>query len=231
LNIYQLIGNWTVVDGTVLNMVVDYRNSPILTTTSAIQGQGVEQLKELFGQFTEDELQQLARDRIITSQFVTAGVTQQLNVNWQFIGEFTVAEFGDSAASGGVEAIPGTGKEYFYSTQFIASSLFYDSDALILGLSYRDTINIDTYTMDGNWRIDVNRKLRLNPRLRINYRESGDGGDSRWLARPFIEVDYRIKKWINFEMDLGYEWLDETFANSSENTTGYFLSIGYRAQF
>jgi len=231
LNIYQLIGNWTVVDGTALNLVVDYRNSPILTTTSAIQGQGVEQLKELFGQFTEDELKQLARDRTITSQFVTAGVTQQLNVNWQFIGEITVAEFGDTAASGGVEAIAGTGKEYFYSTQFIASSLFYDSDALILGLGYRDTVNTDTYTLDGNWRIDLNRKLRLNPRLRINYREYGGGEDSRWLARPFIEVDYRIKKWMKFEMDLGYEWLDETFANRSENTTGYFLSIGYRAQF
>ncbi|MFA9420503.1 MAG: tol-pal system YbgF family protein [Gammaproteobacteria bacterium] len=231
LNIFQLIGNWTVVDGTVFNLVVDYRNSPILTTTNAIQGQGVEELEELFGLSTEAELRQLARDRTVASQSVTAGITQQLNVNWQFIGEVTVAEYGETVASGGVEAVAGTGKEYFYSTQFIASSLFYDNDALILGLRYRDNSNTDTYTMDGNWRIDVNRKLRLNPRLRIDYREYTEGGDSRWLARPFIEVDYRVKKWIKFEMDLGYEWLDETFANSSENTTGYFLSVGYRAQF
>jgi hypothetical protein len=231
LNIFQLIGNWTVVDGTVFNLVVDYRNSPILTTTNAIQGQGVEELEELFGLSTEAELRQLARDRTVASQSVTAGITQQLNVNWQFIGEVTVAEYGETVASGGVEAVAGTGKEYFYSTQLISNSLFSENDALILGLRYRDNFNTDTYTMDGNWRIDLNRKLRLNPRLRIDYREFTEGDDSRWLARPFIEVDYRIKKWIKFEMDLGYEWLDETFLNSSENTTGYFLSIGYRAQF
>ncbi len=231
LNIFQLIGNWTVVDGTALNLVVDYRNSPILTTTNAIQGQGVEELEELFGLSTEDELRQLAEDRTVAIQSVTAGITQQLNVNWQFIGEITVAEYGETVASGGVEAVAGTGKEYFYSTQFIANSLFYDNDALILGLAYRDTLKTDTYTMDVNWRIDVNRRLRLNPRLRIDYREYTEGDDSRWLARPFIEVDYRIKKWMKFEMDLGYEWLDETFANRSENTTGYFLSIGYRMQF
>jgi hypothetical protein len=231
LNIFQLIGNWTVVDGTAFNLIVDYRNSPILTTTNAIQGQGVEKFEELLDLFTEDELRQLAVDRTITSQSVTAGITQQLNVSWQFIGEVTVSEFGDTVASGGVEAIPGTGKEYFYSTQLIADSLFYDNDALILGLAYRDNLNADIYTVDGNWRIDLNRKLRLNPRLRIDYREYKGSEDNRWLTRPFIRVDYRIKKWMNFEMDLGYEWLDETFLNRLENTTGYFLSIGYRVQF
>jgi hypothetical protein len=231
LNIFHLIGNWAVLDGTAFNLVVDYRNSPILTTTNAIQGQGVDKLEELSGLFSEDELRQLAEDRTIASQSVTAGVTQQLNVSWQFIGEITVAEFGETVASAGIEAVAGTGKEYFYSTQLIASSLFSENDALILGLRYRDTLNTDTYTMDGNWRIDLNRKWRLNPRLRIDYREYTESDDSRWLARPFIEVDYRIKKWIKFEMDLGYEWLDETFLNRSENTTGYFLSAGYRMRF
>jgi hypothetical protein len=231
LNIFHLIGNWAVLDGTAFNLVVDYRNSPILTTTNAIQGQGVDKLEELSGLFSEDELRQLAEDRTIASQSVTAGVTQQLNVSWQFIGEITVAEFGETVASAGIEAVAGTGKEYYYSTQLIASSLFYENDALILGLRYWDTLNTDTYTMDGNWRIDLNRKWRLNPRLRIDYREYAEGDDSRWMARPFIEVDYRIKKWMKFEMDLGYEWLDETFLNRSENTTGYFLSAGYRMRF
>jgi hypothetical protein len=231
LNIFQLIGNWTVLNGTSLNLAVDYRNSPILTTTNAIQGQGVENLEDLTGLFTEDELRQLAEDRTVVSQSVTAGVTQQINERWQFIGEITVAEFGHTVASGGVEAVPGTGKEYLYSTQFISDSLLYDSDPLILGLRYWDNYNTDTVTIDGNWRIDLNRKLRLNPRIRIDYREYKKNADTRWLVRPFIGVDYRIKKWMLFEMDLGYEWLDETFVTRQDNTTGYFLSIGYRMQF
>ena len=149
----------------------------------------------------------------------------------QFIGELTATEFSETEASGGVEPIPGTGKEHFYSTQFIGNSQFYENDIVILGLRYSDTFNADTYSINGNWRININRKLRLNPRMRIDYREKKEGEDSRWLIKPLLKVDYRPKKWMKFEMEIGYEWLDETFGGESQNTTGYFLSFGYRAQF
>ena len=231
LNIFLFIGSLTVKEGTSLNLVVDYRNSPILTTTNSIQGQGVEFLDELSGTFSDSELKQFAEDRTADSKSVTIGITQQLNKIWQMIGEVTVTEFGDTNASGGIEAIPGTGKEYYYSTQFIASNLFYESDSFILSTRYADTLNSDTYTVDGNLRINVNRKLRLNPRLRFDYRKSKRDDDSRWFARPSIKIDYRIKKWMKLEFELGYEWLDETVSNNSIKTSSYFVSLGYRAQF
>jgi len=231
LNIFLFIGSWTITEGTTLNLVFDYRNSPILTTTNAIQGQGVENLEDLFTSFTTEELEQFAQDRTSQSKSVTTGITQQLNENWQVIGEVTIAEFGSTPASGGVAAIPGTGKEYFYSTQFITNNVIYENDTLLMGLRYSDTMNSNAYTVDGNWRVNINRKLRLNPRIRFDYRETKDSDDDRLLIRPFFRVDYRFRKWMKFEFDLGYEWLDETFANSSQSSTAYFLSIGYRAQF
>ncbi|MFK8048993.1 MAG: tetratricopeptide repeat protein [Halioglobus sp.] len=231
LNIFLLISSWTVWEGTTLNLTLDQRKSPILTTTNAIQGQGVFELEELFDRFSEEELRQLAIDRTSESQSATLGVTQQFGQNWQGVAEVTVSEFDETIASGGVEAIPGTGKEYFYSAQLIGNSLVFDSDIAILGLRYSDTFNADTYSLTGNWRINSKNGFRLNPRLRVDYREEKDSDDSRWLARPFLRMDYRFKKWMKFELDIGYEWLEETFAGEEQNTTGYFFSIGYRAQF
>ena len=202
-----------------------------MTTTNAIQGQGVEELEHLFGLYSEEELNDLAIDRTADSKSITAGVTQDLNEQWQVTGEVTVTEFGETEFSGGVEAIPGTGKEYFYSTQLIANSLFYENDIMIMGARYSDSFNSDTYSASLNWRINVDRKLRLNPRMRLDYREDKDSEDDRWLFRPFIRVDYRFRKWMKFEFDLGFEWLEESFGGEVQNTTGYFLSIGYRAQF
>ncbi|MBV1930935.1 MAG: hypothetical protein KUG71_04390 [Porticoccaceae bacterium] len=232
LNIFLLIGSLTVKEGTTLNLVLDYRNSPILTTTNAIQGQGVEELEELLGVFSDDELFQLAEDRTSDSESVTTGITQRINETWQVIGEVTVTEFGDTRASGGVEAIPGTGKEYYYSTQLLANSLFYENDSAILGARYADTLNANTYTLDANWRVSYwDRRLRLNPRIRLDYREDKRNTNDRWFVRPFIKTDYRLRKWMKLEFEFGYEWLDQSFSDESQKTTRYFLSIGYRAQF
>jgi hypothetical protein len=231
LNIFLFIGNWTITEGSTFNLVLDYRNSPILTTTNAIQGQLVTGFQQLLTLFNEDQLYQLAQDRTAKSQSATVSLTQDFSEDWQFIGEVTVTEFGDTVASGGVDAIIGTGKEYVYSSQIIANNLLTESDIVIFGLRYADTFNADTYSLTGNWRINVSRNLRFNPRLRIDYREDKDDDDTRVLARPFIRMDYRFRRWAKLEFDIGYEWLDEQFSGQSQNTTGYFMSAGYRVQF
>ncbi|MFT5674566.1 MAG: hypothetical protein ACI808_000486 [Paraglaciecola sp.] len=231
VNIFLLIGRWTVVDSTTMNLVVDYRNSPILTTTNAIQGQGVETLDALFDRFNEDELRQLAIDRTAKSKAITIGITHQLAQDLQIIAEMTATEFGETVASAGVEGNPSTGTDLFYSTQLIANKLLFDNDIMILGARYSDTSRSDTLSLSGNWRINVSREFRINPRIRVDYRKDKEDDDDRTLVRPFIRLDYRFKRWMKFEFDLGYEWLEDTFAGQSQTTTGYFLSVGYRAQF
>jgi len=231
LNIFMLVGSLDITEKTSLNLTADYRKSPLLTTTNAIIGQGVETLAELDGLYNEDELKQLAIDRTADSKSLTLGLTHQFNDELEFIGEVTMSEFGETLASGGVEAQPGTGQEYFYSTQLIANNLILENDIFILGLRYSDTFNSNGYTLNTNWRINSSNNLRINPRLRFDYRESKDTGDTRTIIRPYIRFDYRIKKWLKFEADMGYEWLEQEFTGVTQNTTGYYLSLGYRAQF
>jgi len=231
LNIFLLVYNKKLTDSTSLNLVLDYRNSPILITTNSIQGQGVESLDELIGRYDEDDLLLLATDRTAKSKSGTLGLTHQLNKRWQITGEVTATEFGDTVASGGVEAIEGTGVEYMYATQLVANSLLYENDSLILGLRYSDRSNSQVYTLNSSWRVRIGNKWRLNPRMRVDFREDAFDDDSRWLFKPSLRLDYRFRRWMKFELDFGYEWLDEISSGIDQNNNSYFLSIGYRAQF
>jgi hypothetical protein len=231
LNIFLFIGNWNVSENNNINVVVDYRNSPILTTNSAIQGQGVTSLDQLLEQYSEDELQQLARDRTAKSQSVTSSITHQLNLNWQVVGELSYTKYGETLASAGVEAYPASDNEFMYSLQLVGNKVAFDSDTLIMSWRYADLTRSTTQTINTNWRFNLSNQFRINPRLRLDYRKSKLNSDDRWQIRPFIRLDYRYERWLKFELDLGYEWLSETYSDIDRTTTGYFVSIGYRAQF
>lgn len=55
-------------------------------------------------------------------------------------------------ASGGVEAIDGTGNEYIYSVQLIGSSLLKEGDVSILGVRYYDAKDSRTSSLIVNTR-------------------------------------------------------------------------------
>ncbi|PKG99126.1 tol-pal system YbgF family protein [Paraglaciecola sp. MB-3u-78] len=231
LNIFLFIGNWNFSESNNINVVVDYRNSPILTTNNAIQGQGVSSLDQLLEQYSEDELQQLARDRTAKSQSVTSSLTHQFNQDWQMVGEVTYSKYGETLSSAGIEGYPASDNEFMYSVQLVGNKVAFDTDTMILSWRYSDSTRSTTHTLNTNWRFNIKNQFRINPRLRLDYRKSKLNSDDRWMLRPLIRLDYRYERWLKFEMDLGYEWLNETFSEIDRTTTGYFVSIGYRAQF
>lgn len=231
LNIFLFIGNWSLNENNNINLVVDYRNSPILTTNNAIQGQGVSSLDQLLERYTEDELQQLARDRTAKTQSVSTSLTHEFNQAWQIVGELTYSKYGETLASEGIEAYPASDNEFMYSLQLVGNKVAFDTDTMIVSWRYSDLTRSTTQSLNSNWRFNINSEFRVNPRLRIDYRKSKLNDDERWMYRPYMRLDYRYEKWLKFEFDFGYEWLDETFSGLSRKTTGYFINVGYRAQF
>ncbi|MEA3241805.1 MAG: hypothetical protein U9Q19_00025, partial [Pseudomonadota bacterium] len=115
LNTAIFLGTWTLPDRTTINATVDYRNSPILTTTSALQGQSAGSIDDLLDTLTEEDIQELAKDRTGHSTTATLGASHPFTEKIQLSGDVTVSELSGTKASGGVEAIPDTGKEYFYN--------------------------------------------------------------------------------------------------------------------
>ena len=231
LNIFLINGGWTLPTKTRLTLVLDYRRSPILTTSNALIGQTIQDISDLLNIFTEDEIRQLAQDRTATNKSATLGIVQDLNEKYQVVAEVTMSELTETPASGGVPATPSTGKEYFYLAQLIGNSLFMEGDINIIELRYADTMSNDSYSLNLNFRYPFTPNFRINPRIQINYRKNkGNDGESV-TARPLLRIDYRWKRWLRFEMEGGREWREDTAFGSTEKSAGYFATIGFRAYF
>ncbi|MFQ5451646.1 MAG: tol-pal system YbgF family protein [Nitrospinaceae bacterium] len=231
LNLFIFSGDLVYPEKTRWHVSLDYRKSPLLTTSNALQGQGVNLISDLLHLFSEDEVRQLARDRTATSKSLTLGITQDLSEKYQINGEFTVSNISGTPASGGVDATSGTGAEFFYLAQLISSNLLKRGDITIIALRYSDLSLTDNYSMVLNTRFPITEKFRVNPRVRLDFRKNKGNDGNRWTFRPLLKLDYRWKKWLRFEVEGGREWIDETVLGDSQKTTSYFLSAGFRTFF
>ncbi|HEY7773082.1 MAG TPA: hypothetical protein VIC26_07860 [Marinagarivorans sp.] len=231
LNLFIVNGTWAINDGLTVNGSYDRRNSPMLTTGSAVVGQRGDELVDLATRYTLPEILRLALDRTATLDTLTLGLSQRLNDNWQFNFSMNASDYGGTLASGGVEAIDAYGQDFYYSAQLVSNRFISDSDSLILGARYADTDRAQTSTLDINWRIAATDKLRLNPRLRFDYRTDNSSDNSRVVTRPALRLDYAVRRRIKLEIDLGYDLINETFAEQEVESTGYYINAGYRVQF
>ncbi len=232
LNTFLLLGSWTNDSNQTFNLSVNYRKSPILTTGNAIQSQGVDDLAALLATgITEDEARELARDRTADSHSITLGMVQPINDQFQLSGDITLSEFSDTPASGGVDAIEGTGIETSYFLQGIGSNLIKDGDIAILGMRYSDLSSSKRYALSLNTRYPVSNDLRINPRLRLEYRKREDDDTDQWFVRPSFRMDYRWTKRTRFELELGGEWSSRELNDDTTETRSYFIFMGYRHDF
>jgi hypothetical protein len=231
LDIFLFNGHITLPSKTTFNLAYDFRKSPLLMTNNAIQGQGVEELSDLFSRFSDEEIKRLALDRTTNSKSLTGGITQDIKQDLQWNIEATISELEGTITSGGVEGVESTGLDYFYSTQLVASNVLLPEDVLITGLGYSDTAQYHTYTLNLNTRFPITRNIRLIPRFRFDYRDNKDNDDSRFTIRPIGRVDYVLTRWMRFEVETGFEWLTEKTLGTVQKSTEAFVSAGYRLSF
>jgi hypothetical protein len=231
LNTVQLLGNWTAADRTTVNLLLDYRNSPILTTSNALQGQTALTIEELLAIYTEQEIFDLALDRTADSKLATLGVTHPLTGRLQVSGDVTVSNLSDTPASGGVAAVPGTDNEYFYSLQLIGSDLLKPGDLTVLGLRLGNATTTDIASVSLNTRYPVTNDFRVNPRMRIDYRRNLVDDTEQFIYRPSARLTWNVKRSFRLEAEFGGELSDRELVTGSTATNSYFVNLGYRADF
>ena len=231
LNTALFTANYTFASLTSFNVSIDHRNSPALTTSNALQGQTADSIDALMQTYTKDEIRQLARDRTATANTYTFSITHPINSKFQVSGDLAVSEYSNTPASGGIEAQPGTDFEYYYSLQFVGSSLIKEGDTTILGLRYADTDRSHAYSASINTRYPVSREFRINPAAVVNYRSNKEDDGTQWNFRPLLRMEYNWRRRYHFEIEGGGEWSSQKWADQKDDTKGYFLSAGYRINF
>jgi len=224
LGTFDLPRNWTVT-GT-----LDHRKSPFLTTRNAMAGQAVQTLGELVAQIGEPAVRALAEDRTAEVDTVSLGVSRPLGTRFQWIADLGATRMSEMPASGGVEAVPGTGTELSLGAQVIGNSLFRAGDVSILGLRVSDGDVARTSSLSLSSRFPMWGRLRAGPRLRFDYREFAADGSTQWLASPALRIDWHSDR-TTIEFEAGGEWMSRDLAIDQEKSNRYWFSLGYRVGF
>lgn len=253
LNTALVSANWQIGPRTSATLFVDHRNSPILASWNAIQGQGVDRLEDLQDLYSDSEIKDLARDRTPRSTLVSLGGSQQLSDRVQLAIDISASRLSETPASGGVDAMPGTGWEFSYYPQLVVSGLFANGDVGTVGVRYFDGSLSDTWSLIVNERYPLTPRLRILPRLRVDWRTnrgrdeflpnpddtdedpigSAQAARSRngsLTVRPYLGLEYRVWK-VTLFGDAGMEWTSGSFDAGGEDEYIYAFSGGLRYDF
>jgi hypothetical protein len=231
LNTLLTFGTWRLNDRVMLTGLLDRRTSPVLTTRNALIGQPVSTVEELLLVWTEDEIRQIARERTADSQTVSFGVATPFAERWQINADVTVAEIGDSVASAGVAAMPGTGRQTYYSASFVGSALFAANDVSIFNVRVGQAEQFTSSQLVWDVRLPVGRRLRVNPRLRFGVWDSPTTGRRRETIAPSFRLLFNTTRHYRLEVEVGNDFLARTDGGGEQESTGKFLYLGYRADF
>jgi len=229
LNNVTAITNYRFDDRWTLNLTYDYRNSPLLTTTNAIQGQGVESIDELQELFTNREIYELAEDRTAISQNVFAGVSYQLNVDRQLYFSLSFTGIDSTEASGGVPEIPATDDIHIYS-EYSIRGYFFEDDYSSIGLRLSDTSSAETISLRTRTRFPGPGGIRYDPRIRVDFRKSQNLDVEQWILAPSIKLTYQYGRNISFEGSFGIEYSNFDLPELDDQTI-YNFFLGYVYQF
>ena len=209
---------------------LDHRRSPTLASRNALIGQPVTRFDQLFGMYTEAEIEQLARDRSATSDVYTLSLSRPVGERWQWTLDLTGMTLGGTPESGGVPATEPTGTDLIVSTQALGYGLFGRGDVSSLGLQFQDGDATSAYSLGLNAQFPVGRAWRIGPRLRVDQREFHVDGSDQLLYAPGLRTELRGKH-MSLEFEGGAEFGSRSLDDATEDTTRYYLSLGYRYDF
>jgi hypothetical protein len=229
LNTALVFGTWRLKNRIMLTGLYDERTS--IFTRNAMIGQPVSTFDELLVTWTPDQIRQLALDRTATSRTATFGMSMPLGERLQLNAEVTTLDIGSSIASAGVEAVPGTGQQVYYSGTLVVSSLFGHRDVNVLNLRHGEGPDFTTTLLTWDTRLPLGKHLRLNPRLRLGSWEGMSTGIRRETVTPSLRLLWNAPRRYRLEGEIGQENLVRKSSGPQLTSTGKFLNLGYRADF
>lgn len=226
LNQITFSGSWRNQQNSSINIVADYRRSPLLTTNNALIGQTVGTIDALRQTFTDDQIYQLARDRTSTYSSLTFAASTFLSERYQLNGDITFSSLGSTVASGGVDALQGTGTESFYNTSLVINNFFTSNDITIFGARYIDAATADVIQLNFSGNFNISKKWRVNPRFIADFRDNASGS-SRTSYKPRVIANYRPSRSLKYELDIGYEDAETEGMIATTTESSLYIFIGY----
>lgn len=239
LNTAVLVGNMQLPASWSLNVDLEKRKNPLVTTHNALIGQPVSTLDALSSAFNDDRIKQLALDRTPDTQLYSLTASRPIGERFQLHLTAQRITTGASPPSDGsdvlegfpqVEGIPPEGPEMIYSTQLVASGLLRSGDINIFGLRHQTGGSMTSTSFGLSSRMPIWGDWRVGPQLRVD-RSSFENDDSKsWLFAPSLRLSLQ-KPTVLFDLEVGNELSTRDSSVSKQDSNRYYYYFGYRWQF
>ena len=232
LNIYLFRGQYNWRKNTVFNMNVDYRNNPLLFTTNALIGRtDVSTIEELLKIRTEQQINELAENRVGTSNSLSFGVSHTINDRFQLNGDVTYAhqEYVIDDVTPGL-LIHESEQQTYISSQLIVNKWFNDHDISVLGVRLSQTNRYDELSLSASNRLPLKNKWKFDTRFRVDLRAS-DSGEDLTRYRPSVRWEFHQNQTLYYEAELGVEWWRYSGDTNNPDFRRLFANLGYRWNF
>lgn len=235
LNILFLRGGMKINKETRVDVNYNIRQSPLIMTTNALQQEGTTSFSDLEVK-TEAEIRKKAKDLSSLSRMLTVSVVYEYDQNNQINADVTVSSIDGKPSvnkllpsdTPTIEAQPKYGPEYSYSAQLISSNYLMERDIHIIGGRYSTGESRTTTSMFIRSRFPYKDQWYFGPRVQLDRTQIDT--DNSNLTRPSVAVkaDYRWKKHISFEAELGFETNSYSGGEQPDYTrTTLFLGYNY----
>ena len=232
LNIYLFRGQYNWRKNTIFNLNFDYRNSPLLFTSHALIGRtDVSSISELLNTHGENQINELAENRVGDSSTFSLGVSHTLSARYQLNADLTFAKqnFVIDDVTPGV-LINDSDQQIYFSSQLIANKWFNDRDTSVLGMRFSQTSNYDELSLSASNRLPLKNKWKFDTRMRVDLRQN-DSGEDLTRYRPSVKWNFRQKQTMYYEAEIGVEWWRYGGDSNNPDFRRLFANLGYRWNF
>lgn len=246
--------NYALKDQSSISLTADYRQSPLLTTTSALNGifaqvlpggtTMVRTLADLRQSLSSSQIYQLAQDNTQVTKSLAVTYSRPINAKLQGNVDFTMTNTGGYPGSTRVipganpplnPAQPAIGSEFYYGAQLVGSGLVFANDIYIMSARYANNERSRTYTADINARIPITGSFRLSPRARYGFRNDKLTASTFRQFQPTLRVNYYPMRQSEIEFEIGANLSRQhqvsPGVNAISTERGIVLSLGYRLDF
>ncbi|HUL93335.1 MAG TPA: tetratricopeptide repeat protein [Burkholderiales bacterium] len=230
LNIATMQGNWTAPWKTTYNLLLDYRMSPALQTTTAVIGESTTSVRTLLNTYSEEELRARARALTAETAIALAGFTHPVTKVWQLGVDLQASRVSHTEGTNNFPATPSSGNVYTLTSQAIATGLFAIRDVTVAAIS---GLRADTY--DG-LAARITSRFPLGAHWTADgavfwYAQKNDDGSNIQRVSPVVRLTYMFRNSMSLEAEAGIERTLARSDFSEETTLRNFFSLGYRWDF
>jgi hypothetical protein len=231
INMVMLNATQTHQDLSSLSGSLDYRRSPMVFTSNALQGQTPLTLTQMLKRYRLDEVEEFALDRTARSTAATVTYSRPLSERYTASADVTLTNMSATKASASVPATPDTGWDVYTSAQLVGTSVLRDGDVLTTGVRYADTQTAHRSMLELSSRQPVGTGLYVIPQMRLGFVDYKDNEIKEYHVTPVLKASYYVMRDLSIDFELANKWVMRDSHKGRENETELLLLTGMRYDF